>query len=370
MTGSMGLTMLPALHGDALLLSWHDGHLQRQLLVDGGPIGAYEALRACIDALPGPERRLELVVLSHVDTDHIDGLVRLFAEPTPWPFTVADVWFNGWSHLIEAGAQERLGGKQGEYFGALIQQRLPPETWNRAFEGGAVRVPATGPLPEVDLPGGLRLTLLSPTNERLVALHKAWRTDLKGAIVPGDFDSAWAALATQARYLPDGGLLGAAPSGAGAGARPDRLDAAPANGSSIAFLAECGTRSALLLADAHAPVVCQSIRRLLDSRGQSRLRVDAMKVSHHGSRGNTTDELMSLVECPRYLVSTNGDQFGHPDDQALERIVASAQPQRPQLCFNYLSEANQAWADPDRQARLGYDAVFPAVGREGLSVHW
>jgi hypothetical protein len=95
-----------------------------------------------------------------------------------------------------------------------------------------------------------------------------------------------------------------------------------------------------------------------------------MKVAHHGIRGNTTAELMALVECPRHLVSTNGDQFGHPDDEALACIVASAQPQRPQLCFNYLSQANQAWADPDRQARLGYDAVFPAPGTEGLAVHW
>ena len=366
MKRSMGLEMLPALHGDALLLGWHDGRRQRQLLIDGGPIGAYDALKTRIDALPGPERRLELVVLSHVDTDHVDGLVRWFAEPTPWPVRVGEVWFNGWAHLLEAGAPERLSGKQGEYFSALIERRLPPEAWNRAFDGHAVRVPASGPLPEVHLPGGLRLTLLSPTDEGLVALHTAWRRDLKGEIVPGDFDSAWAALATQSRYLPETGRLG----GGAQRSAAARLDAAPANGSSIALLAECGTRSALLLADAHAPVVCASIRRLLLSRGQSRLKVDAMKVAHHGSRGNTTDELMALVDCPRYLVSTNGDQFHHPDDEALERIVASAQSQRVQLCFNYLSEANRAWADPARQQRLGYDAVFPAPGAEGLVVHW
>jgi len=367
MKRSMSLEMLPALHGDALLLGWHDGHRQRQLLVDGGPIGAYDALKTRLDALPGPERRLELVVLSHVDTDHVDGLVRLFAEPASWPVTVAEVWFNGWAHLLEAGAQERLGGKQGEYFGALIQQRLPAAAWNTHFDGHAVRVPATGPLPEVQLPGGLRLTLLSPTDEGLVALHTAWRKDLKGEIVPGDFDSAWAALATQSRYLPQTGLLGGAARRDSAAAR---LDAAPANGSSIAFLAECGRRSALLLADAHAPVVCASLRRLLAARGQTRLKVDAMKVAHHGSRGNTTDELMALVECPRYLLSTNGDQFHHPDDEALERIVGSAQPQRVQLCFNYLSEANRDWADPARQQRLGYDAVFPPAGAQGLSLHW
>ena len=35
------LEMLPARHGDALLLEWGDERRTRRLLVDGGPIGAF-----------------------------------------------------------------------------------------------------------------------------------------------------------------------------------------------------------------------------------------------------------------------------------------------------------------------------------------
>lgn len=46
------------------------------MLIDGGPIGSYEALESRIAALPANERLFELMVLSHVDTDHIEGMVR------------------------------------------------------------------------------------------------------------------------------------------------------------------------------------------------------------------------------------------------------------------------------------------------------
>ena len=97
-------------------------------------------------------------------------------------------------------------------------------------------------------------------------------------------------------------------------------DGAP-NGTSIAVLAEYGGASALLAADAHAPVLVQSIRRLLASRRLEKLKVDVFKVSHHGSQNNVSSELVQLLDCPRYLISTNGDHFFHPDRQAIARIL-------------------------------------------------
>ena len=46
------------------------------------------------------------------------------------------------------------------------------------WPGGAVAVPAKGPLPVVDLPGGPTLTLLSPGPKQLAALRRTWRASL------------------------------------------------------------------------------------------------------------------------------------------------------------------------------------------------
>lgn len=362
----MRVEMLPALHGDCLLVEYGDAGRTRRLLVDGGPIGAYGELEARLSALPAGDRRFELIVLSHVDTDHIDGLVRLFANPRPWPFVVKDVWFNGWRHLDEAHGL--LGGKQGEYFSALLARRLDDGCWNGAFDGKAVVVHDNEALPERSLAGDMTLTLLSPTIPKLAKMRDAWRKDIGDVIEPGDLDAAWELLARQKRYLPGQGLLGSTPELDKLLEKQSRPDNAAANGSSIAFLAEFAGKSCLFLADAHPDAVCASLRRLLQARGLSRLVVDAVKVSHHGSKGNTTDELMSLIESPRFLFSTNGAQFGHPDREAVQRVIARSTRTEPTLYFNYVTERNREWKSCDLQRQLKFGVVYGKSETEPLVV--
>ena len=355
----MRVEMLPALHGDCLLVEYGDATRTRRLLIDGGPIGAYGALQDRMEALPAGDRPFELMVLSHVDTDHIDGLVRLFANPKPWPFVVKDVWFNGWRHLEQAHGL--LGGKQGEYFSALLSRRLEDGIWNGAFDGDAVVVRDEEALPERTLAGDMKLTLLSPTVPKLVKMRDAWRKDIGDAIEPGDLDAAWELLARQKRYLPGQGLLGSTPALDTLLAKQSRPDNAAANGSSIAFLAEFGGKSCLFLADAHANAVCASLKRLLQQRGLERLVVDAVKVSHHGSKGNSTDELMSLIESAKFLFSNNGAQFSHPDQEAVRRVIGRSTQGQTELFLNYLTDRNREWEAARLQQQLSYAATY-AVG--------
>jgi hypothetical protein len=67
---------------------------------------------------------------------------------------------------------------------------------------------------------------------------------------------------------------------------------------------------------------------------------------------------MSLIESPRFLFSTNGARFGHPDEAAVQRIVERSVHRLPMLHFNYSSRYNSMWADEARQAELGYRALY------------
>ena len=142
---------------------------------------------------------------------------------------------------------------------------------------------------------------------------------------------------------------------------PFRSDAAVPNGTSIAFLAEYGGAAALFAADAHAPVLVASIKRLLRDRGLDRLAVDVFKVSHHGSQNNVSAELLALLDCRRYLLSSNGDYFCHPDREAVGRIVKFG-VRTPSLHFNYKSRYNDVWA---RARSPGAIRVRRALSRGG-----
>src|SRR6185312_15243803 len=112
------------------------------------------------------------------------------------------------------------------------------------------------------------------------------------------------------------------------------------NGSSIAFLAEFEGKSALLAADAHAPVLVQSVRKLLKERKMEKLRIDALKVPHHGSAKNLNNDLLKLLDCPRYLISTDGTRHHHPDHEAIARVIKYGKngENGSTLYFNYYSE--------------------------------
>ena len=144
---------------------------------------------------------------------------------------------------------------------------------------------------------------------------------------------------------------------------PYNGDRSVANNASLAFLAEFEGKTLLIGGDASAETLAESILALLKRRGQERLRVDAFVVPNNGSAANLHRDLLELLDCERYLISTNGATFRHPDRETIARILTYGRvsPQRPlTLVFNYRTPQTTIWDDPALQARWNYRTVFPA----------
>lgn len=349
------IEMLPARHGDALWIEYGDPDAPRCLLIDGGPASKVtaDALRTRIaDRVTDGPGELELVVVTHIDADHITGILGLLDDDDV-DLAPGDLWFNGWDQL----PTDLLGAKQGENLSrAILNRRLP---WNRAFDGGAAAVADDGSLPAVTLPGGMTLTLLSPGRRQLAELRPVWEAEVKKAgLVPGHG-------VEEAAAAPD--LLGDQVVDPEALANEAFVeDDSEANGASIAVLAEFGGRSALLTGDAHAGVLTAGLGRLAEDRRCGKLRVDAFKLPHHGSKYNLSNDLLELVESDRYLFSTNGRIFHHPDAVAVSRVVVGSN--EVSLEFNYRTEFNERWESSRLQRRFSYSTAYPLDGSEGLVV--
>ena len=146
-------------------------------------------------------------------------------------------------------------------------------------------------------------------------------------------------------------------------------DRAPANGSSIAFLLEHRGASALLTADAFPSVLQGALAALAGSRRQPLpWTLDLIKLSHHGSRANTTTQLLETVQAPHVLVCTNGAIFGHPNQEGIARVVASSAPGR-EVWFNFRTPRTEIWGSESLQARYRYVARFPAAADATTTVH-
>jgi len=139
-------------------------------------------------------------------------------------------------------------------------------------------------------------------------------------------------------------------------------DRSVANGSSIAFLLEHGGTSCVLAGDAHPRVLAASLRRLAASRtpGLGRpLHVDAFKLAHHGSSSNISEELLACVDCGRWIVSTNGAIFGHPDKPTAELVAAHCR-KTPEFLCNYASDTTRAFASDAHAPR--WHTRYPRAG--------
>jgi hypothetical protein len=312
--------MLPAERGDALWLSYGpSADALRHVIVDGGPRESAARVVPELARRIAAADRVELLVITHIDADHIQGVVDLLADPAVVA-KIDDIWFNGYEHLTP----QDLGALDGERLTAILDASRP--RWNRAFGGRAVVVPDAGSLPTRCLHGGLELTLLSPTPAGLARLEPKWERECRRAgLIPGagvrlgppgtddDFLGEWDidASARQPRY---------------------RRDNAEANGSSIAFVARYGAASVLCAADAHAEVLVAGLARL----GPEPQELTAVKLSHHGSRANTSPKLLRALRSRNWLVSTNGARFQHPTKPALARIITTQD--RPTFHLNYVTD--------------------------------
>jgi beta-lactamase superfamily II metal-dependent hydrolase len=358
------IEMLPAGHGDSLLLEYGDAAAPHRVLIDAGPFYAYKSFARRISDIAGSGQRFELFVITHVDTDHIDGAIKLLGA-APSGIDLRDVWFNGWRHLLP-GRTEKRGPVQGEMLQALLEDnRLP---WNAAFQGDAVSVKSGKPLPVKPLDGGLTLTLLSPEWKELINLNKAWETEVIAAgLEPGSREKALDKLRKSPRYRP---RRAGPPDIRGLAAQRFEEERSKTNASSIAFLAEYGGKTCLFAADAQPYRLVDSIQALLRRRGERRLKVDVVKLSHHGSRGNTSPELLSLLDCKHFLISTNGGggfKPPHPHDEAIARVIEGCGP-GVELWFNYCTKLTDPWDNAGLMQQHHYKAHYPEEGQEGLVV--
>lgn len=346
MAAAVTIEVLHAAYGDSIWIECaRDDARPWRMLIDGGPPEAAAAVEARVDALPPGDRAIDVVVVTHIDSDHIGGMLPLLARDD---IEVEDVWFNGLPQLPTSGEQLTRSVGEGEDLVELLTDasRPRPLAWNRIVEGRAVATPGDHTFLELAPPGGPKITLLSPTPKRLLALRGIWDKALT-RLQRGESEEIEPP--SPPEPLGDLELLAATKT---------KNDTSVPNGSSIAFLLEHRGASCLLGADAFPTVLGGALWALANARGGQPVAVDAVKLPHHGSQKNVGAKLLTVVSSKQFLISTSGEHFGHPDDVSLARAVTAGGPGTT-LWFNYPANAKTSrWADPGLAARCELTTHF------------
>jgi hypothetical protein len=341
------LTMLPALDGDCLILTWGDGGKCSHAVIDGGRAAAYPHLHRHLVKMAEAGETLELYVLTHIDADHIAGALTYLKSRTR-PIEPKQVWYNGFRQVRPG---DRRSMRQGdEYSEALEKLRWP---LNTGFERGVVSI-ETAPA-ELDV-AGLKITLLSPDAAHLEVLGERWdewRREQEESDQREGREDTRGAGKSERPPVPDPFVIEDL-------IADGETDHGLPNGSSIAFVAEWGGARMLLAGDAHPDLIAASLASMAEREG-GRYHLDLLKASHHGSAKNTTREMIEILDCRRMAISTNGNLHGHPDPQAIARFLHFGTVGHKHLHFNYATDRALAWDAETVKERHDYETHLPPV---------
>jgi metal-dependent hydrolase (beta-lactamase superfamily II) len=387
------IEILPASYGDSFLVTCI-GKENTYILIDMGFMSSYSnSIKERLLEINNNGESLALLVFTHVDDDHISGGIKFFSENGPFEnpnvIKIENIWFNSFRHLQfdkknscfpnkeiksikdkknemilevitnngrpkEQGHKtiDSIGVSKGSTLASLIYYYDYMDIWNTHFNNNAVMVEelhdnSSYCFRKINLNQDVKITILSPDTDKLLELDELWREKLfsegfKGAISSDELmDDAF-----EVYFANVHGTESRSKKIYNVSSDLDitritnesfEADSAPVNGSSIAFILEFEEKRVLFLADSHPDIIIEQLKKIAKKEKVEKLFFDAVKVSHHGSKHNTSNELLKLFIADKYIFSTSGrgKGFKHPDIETIFRIITVNTEREKKLIFNY-----------------------------------
>jgi len=271
--------------------------------MDGGTASTFDySLKAELKNI----NKIDLMILSHIDSDHIAGFIRFLKNSLFMAIEIKKYWINS-PNLIKISSGNKISYNQGKQLDKLlIEKGELADKVVSIISGGR----------KFEIANGINATILSPRQKEIDKLNQ----DYPLLNMQNDNSTTNVSIsATVVSQLNKGTLtyLANLPFTTSKTIEKDIF-----NSASIALLLEMCDCSILLLGDSRCEIIENAIKKLGKSVSQ-KLKVDYMKVSHHGSKNNISSSLLDLIECENFIISTNGGnaKSKHPDRETVARIV-------------------------------------------------
>ena len=361
----MKIKVFPAKSGDAFLVNC-DG---KNILIDGGFSETYDKfIKKSLIELNSKREKLDLMVITHIDSDHIGGILKLLTQNNTLSESkiveIKEIWHNSYRHLqfnysnqVEVEKEKRqnrvlkniiLSGhstirskngkisvKQGSMAASYILEG--DYDWNMKFNNESVQI---NEYERILLSEALSVIILSPNKEGLNKLKEKWEKELRKKIVGFEFNNSqlfddafeYSMIRNSNEKIKNSKKCSLNKKFNIDKIELCEIDKSVINGSSIAFILEHKDKKALFLGDANPLVIEESLNKL-KANGYEVV-FDLVKVSHHGSMANTTSSLINLISAKKWLFSGNGNN-GNPDMNLLKLILKLKRDKEKKIIFNY-----------------------------------
>ena len=339
---TIDIKVLAAGMGDSVILSFnHSENKTVNILIDGGNVfDIYtQNLRKEICNIRAFKQSIDLLIVTHLDQDHIKGIIYLsrdFNDRNCGLTTeLIDLyWFNSPNKEKIYKLLEKLdiSAAEMEELEKFLHNQ-PDSKWDISKKIVALQVHDFF---------GAKLTILSPTIDILNSFEDEFGP-LDVGTTTDDYDNT---LEELIEFEKERFATGR-----------EELDTKFENATSIAFLMEFGGKSILYLGDAIPAVIDNAIKQILNERKIARLKVDAIKLSHHASRKSISWNFLEMVDCSRFLISTNGNKSKLPNKATFAKILGHPRRElgeKIEFMFNYPNFSKRLNFTDSEKASYGF----------------
>lgn len=276
----MFIEILQAGTGDSIWIS----HNKKNVVIDGGK--STSAINARYHLLP-PDENIDLLVVTHIDSDHIAGVITLVEQMKKQNEThrLSQVWFN----FPKKEKSDEYSVPEGNTLSSILC-KIDGLLWcNNTSEyiGQTVSI------------GDIKLHVLAPDYDvadeyiphapKVYGVENAdWGVELKKLIENVDDDD---------------------------------LDEGGPNSQSIVILVECEEKKILMPGDCTPKELNDALHSYNKTTGCP-LELDLMKLPHHGSLRNITKNIFTEIACKNFVISTKvNKKYCFPHKETIAKLI-------------------------------------------------
>lgn len=294
-------------HGDCILIVSNDV----RILIDSGP-KSFKVSRQVSQAIShlAPDGIIDLAIVTHNDDDHIGGFKYLIKNDVITPVKILFNSVEVLNSLINKNGKKISYKQDGELYKILESKGI-----------GLISKSYRKDVSEVITVGDLKVTVIAPNEDGLREFER-WKKNK-------EIESFKVKISSLKHR--DVSILSCLEN-----FKEDLFveDNSSTNRSSIAVVIENEIFRGLFLGDAHA----KDIVSFFNENKNFRRDFDLVKISHHGSERNTSQELLNILECNNFVICSNKrDGHKHPDSMLIARIVSV----KPNAFLHFTSKSDE-----------------------------
>lgn len=372
--------ILPANAGDCFLIEFNNNEC---ILIDTGfKETYYKYLKPLLIELKRIGKKITLLVITHIDKDHIGGARKLLEENgdfyNPSIIKIENIWFNGFKNLIfhnnlsDIINQRQLNkmriikaNNRMNYFDEIDSNVSANDLKSFEIICNELKYPVNRQFPKNTViqfenikVGSASIDVISPNKLKIKRYTEYLEKQLE-ILFGKDYEinkSEEFMTFLETLMLNDEECIQTTETISGQ-IEKDIIDwlkinhkkhtYSIVNDVSIGILIKFNDKKMIFTGDLYF--------EKKDNEGRI-LMVDVLKVPHHGSYWNNC-EIMENVIANNYIISTDGKRYGHPDKNILANIIINNK-QKKKIIFNYDINNMQILKEQEQKNKYNYECVI------------